>query len=218
MVEKAFNKATFVQPGSKEEKERMRLIVEESKKEAEKKRLERLEELRKDKDEKDKLIRQEAQKIVDDALEKNHPLEKIAFDNKGNDRVLQRLALHVVTAELDEINERSKSNMEIVLTLTNKNEELLQDLMALNHFDIKRPDEVELLGEILEQFRNMPNPDESQDDSSYELAHGLLDGLSETQIKEITEREEMRNKMTEEEKKEEQERWFDEALRKLRYE
>ena len=106
--------------------------------------------------------------------------------------------------------------MEIVLTLTNKNEELLQDLMAINHFDIKRPDEVELLGEILEQFRNMPNPDESQDDSSYELAPGLLEGLSETQIKGITEREEMRKKMTEEEKKEEQERWFEEALRKLR--
>ena len=178
MVEKAFNNATFVQPGSKEEKERMRLIVEESKKEAEKKRLERLEELRKHKDEQDKLIRQEAQKVVDDGIEKGHPLEKIAFDNKGNDRVLQRLALHVVETELDEINERAKSNMEIVLTLTNKNEELLQDLMASNHFNIKRPDEVELLGEILKQFRNMPNPDESQDDSSYELPSGLLEGLS----------------------------------------
>ena len=178
MVEKAFNKATFVQPGSKEEKERMRLIVEESKKEAEKKRLERLEELRKHKDEQDKLIRQEAQKVVDNGIEKGHPLEKIAFDNKGNDRVLQRLALHVVKTELDEINERAKSNMEIVLTLTNKNEELLKDLMASNYFHIKRPDEVELLGEILEQFRNMPNPDESQDDSSYEFPSGLLEGLS----------------------------------------
>lgn len=156
----------------------MRLIVEESKKEAEKKRLERLEELRKHKDEQDKLIRQEAQKVVDNGIEKGHPLEKIAFDNKGNDRVLQRLALHVVKTELDEINERAKSNMEIVLTLTNKNKELLQDLMALNYFHIKRPDEVELLGEILEQFRSMPNPDESQDDSSYELPSGLLEGLS----------------------------------------
>ena len=179
MVEKAFNKATFVQPGSKEEKERMRLIVEESKKEskkeAEKKRLERLEELRKHKD---KLIRQEAQKVVDDALKKGHPLEKIAFDNKGNDRVLQRLALHVVKTELDEINERAKSNMEIISTLTNNNEELLQDLMASNHFNIKRPDKVKLFREILEQFRSMPNPDEPRDDSSYELPSGLLEGLS----------------------------------------
>ena len=179
MVEKAFNNATFVQPGSKEEKERMRLIVEESKKEskkeAEKKRLERLEELRKHKD---KLIRQEAQKVVDDALKKGHPLEKIAFDNKGNDRVLQRLALHVVKTELDEINERAKSNMEIISTLTNNNEELLQDLMASNHFNIKRPDKVKLFREILEQFRSMPNPDEPRDDSSYELPSGLLEGLS----------------------------------------
>lgn len=215
-IVKEFNNATYVLPDSEAEENRIKLVLEESKNEAEKERLKRLEKLKNEEDKKDKLIRQEAQKKVDDALEANDTLEKIAFENKKNDRVLQRLALHVVKTELDEINKKSKSNMELVLTLTNKNEELLKELMTSNYFYIERPDSVKLLTEILDQFRNMRNPAESHDDSSYELPSGLLDGLSDSKIMKITEREKMREKMTEDEKDEEQKRWDKEAEERLR--
>ena len=91
--------------------QRILAMAEEESRKAEQERLERVRELEK----------KEIDDIIAKSISDGITIEMIAYSNKGNDRLLQRLALVVANAELKLIDNEAKYNMEKVLEMSEKN-------------------------------------------------------------------------------------------------
>ena len=136
--------------------QRILAMAEEESRKAEEERLERVRELEK----------KEIDDIIAKSISDGITIEMIAYSNKGNDRLLQRLALLVANAELKSIDNEAKYNMEKVLEMSEKNPELLTELVKIEYFHVERPDPTKLLMEILTELRNMPDPNQELSISS----------------------------------------------------
>ena len=136
--------------------QRILAMAEEESRKAEQERLERVRELEK----------KEIDDIIAKSMRDGITIEMIAYSNKDNDKLLQRLALVMVNAVLKLIDIEAKHNMEKVLEISEKNPELLTELVKSEYFKIERPDPTKLLMEILTELRNMPDPNQELSISS----------------------------------------------------
>ena len=145
-----------VHTGDDADFQRILAMAEEESRKAEQERLERVRELEK----------KEIDDIIAKSISDGITIEMIAYSNKGNDRLLQRLALLLTNAELKIIDNEAKYNMEKILEMSEKNPELLTELVKIGYFYVERPDPTKLLMEILTELRNMPDPNQELSISS----------------------------------------------------